>query len=155
MIVTGGRDESKRDSRSVEWEAVSLVPAARAPIDTRAVSPERASLLSKLDPARVIGSGHPGRDKEHDDASQRQPRFHHRLHGGIARRGLLGVRRLRAAELYDAWLFAETDATLALAAWFSAPSDQKRDAYAAYSAALEREAHAAGMLELRLAPVAA
>lgn len=75
--------------------------------------------------------------------------------GGIAHRGLLGIRRLRAAELYDAWLFAETDATLALASWFSAPSDQKRDAYAAYSAALEREAHAAGMLELRLAPAAA
>jgi hypothetical protein len=31
MIVTRGRDESKRDSRSVEWEAVSLVPSrARA-----------------------------------------------------------------------------------------------------------------------------
>jgi hypothetical protein len=75
--------------------------------------------------------------------------------GGIARRGLLGVRRLRAAELYDAWLFAETDATLALAAWWSAPRDQKRDAYAVYCAALEREAHAAGLLELRLAPIAA
>jgi hypothetical protein len=74
---------------------------------------------------------------------------------GIARRGLSGARRLRAAELYDAWLFAETDATLALAAWFSATSDKKRDAYAAYSAALEREAQAAGLLELRLAPVAA
>ena len=74
---------------------------------------------------------------------------------GITRRGMLGMRRLRAAELYDAWLFAETDATLALAAWWSAPHDQKRDAYAAYCAALEREAHAAGLLELRLTPAAA
>ena len=74
--------------------------------------------------------------------------------GGIARRGLVAVRRLRAAELYDEWLLAETNATLALAAWWSAPSDAKGDAYAAYRAALDREAQAAGMLELRLSPAA-
>jgi len=70
--------------------------------------------------------------------------------GGVAHRGLLGLHRLRAAELYDAWLFAETDATLALVAWWSAPTDEKGDAYAAYRAASEREAQAAGLLELCL-----
>jgi hypothetical protein len=58
--------------------------------------------------------------------------------------------RLRPAELFDAWLFAETDATLALAAWCSAGSDEKPDAHAAYVAALDREAHAAAVLESRL-----
>src|SRR4029079_7857575 len=37
----------------------------------------------------------------------------------------LGV--ARPADLYDAWLFAEADATLALAAWRSAPRGFKAD----------------------------
>ena len=66
------------------------------------------------------------------------------------RRSELG--RLRPADLFDAWLFAETDATLALAAWQSAARADKPDAHAAYVAALDREAHAAAVLEQRLRP---
>ena len=61
------------------------------------------------------------------------------------------VERVRPAALFDAWLFAEADATLALAAWRSAASDDKAAAYATYQPALDREAHAARKLELRLA----
>jgi hypothetical protein len=60
--------------------------------------------------------------------------------------------RLRPADLFDAWLFAETDATLALSAWRSAGRAEKPDAHAAYLAALDREAHAAAVLEYRLSP---
>jgi hypothetical protein len=73
---------------------------------------------------------------------------------GLARRARLALQPPRPAELYDAWLFAETDATLSLAAWRSASADDKRDAYTAYVAAVDREAHAAGVLELRLASAA-
>ena len=69
----------------------------------------------------------------------------------IAVRSALDVGRIRPAALFDAWLFAEADATLALAAWRSARSDDKAAAYATYRAALDREAQAARMLELRLA----
>jgi hypothetical protein len=65
-------------------------------------------------------------------------------------RSALGVGRIRPAALFDAWLFAEADATLALAAWRSAASDDKAGAYATYRAALDREAQAARMFELRL-----
>ncbi|MEA2294776.1 MAG: hypothetical protein QOE86_2415 [Solirubrobacteraceae bacterium] len=58
----------------------------------------------------------------------------------------------RPADLFDAWLFAEADATLALGAWQSAEDQDKPDAYAAYVAALDREAHAAAVLERRLGP---
>jgi hypothetical protein len=66
-------------------------------------------------------------------------------------RSALDPGRIRPAALFDAWLFAEADATLALAAWRSAASDEKAAAYAAYRAALDREAQAARTLELRLA----
>ena len=66
-------------------------------------------------------------------------------------RSALDVGRIRPAALFDAWLFTEADATLALAAWRSAASDDKAAAYAAYRAALDRETQAARMLELRLA----
>jgi len=61
------------------------------------------------------------------------------------------VERIRPAALFEAWLFAGADATLALATWRSAASDDMAAAYATYRAALDREAHAARMLELRLA----
>ena len=64
-------------------------------------------------------------------------------------RSALDVGRIRPAALFDAWLFAEADATLALAAWRSAASDDKAAAYATYRAALDRESHAARVLELR------
>ena len=60
------------------------------------------------------------------------------------------VGRIRPAALFDAWLLAEADATLALAAWRSAASDHKAAAYATYRAALDREAQTARMLALRL-----
>ena len=68
----------------------------------------------------------------------------------IAMRSALHVGRIRPAALFDAWLFAEADATLALAAWRSAAGDHKAAAYATYRAALDREAQTAQMLELRL-----
>jgi hypothetical protein len=74
---------------------------------------------------------------------------------GRPTRGLFDLGRLRPAELFDAWLFAETDATLALAAWRSAARAEKHDAHAAYVAALDREAHAAAVLEHRLSPAPA
>jgi hypothetical protein len=61
------------------------------------------------------------------------------------------LERVRPAALFDAWLFAEADATLALGAWWRARPEEKAGAYAAYLAALDREAHAARILELRLA----
>jgi cytochrome oxidase assembly protein ShyY1 len=73
----------------------------------------------------------------------------------LTRRARLSLRRLRPAQLFDAWTFAETEAWLALAAWRLARSHEKAAAYAAYRAALEREVHAARLLELRLAPAAA
>ena len=66
-------------------------------------------------------------------------------------RSALDVGRIRPAALFDAWMFTAADATLALAAWRCAASGDKAAAYASYRAALDREAHAARMLELRLA----
>jgi hypothetical protein len=56
-----------------------------------------------------------------------------------------------AIELWDAWVFAEVESELALEAWFSAPSDDKRRAHGAYVAALDREQQAATILAERLA----
>jgi hypothetical protein len=73
----------------------------------------------------------------------------------LTRRARLSLKRLRPAQLFDAWTFAETEASLALAAWRLARSHEKAAAYAAYRAAVDRELHAARLLELRLAPAAA
>jgi hypothetical protein len=62
----------------------------------------------------------------------------------------LGLDPVRPIELFDAWLFAENDATVALGTWFAAPSDRRADAYAAYVAALDREAQGAEVLRRRL-----
>jgi hypothetical protein len=59
--------------------------------------------------------------------------------------------RVSPVDLYGIWMFAQADCTLALAAWYGAPSDDKGDAYTAYVAALDREAHAAQVLARRLA----
>ena len=69
---------------------------------------------------------------------------------GRAARRRFDLGRLRPADLFDAWLFAEADATLALAAWRSAPRAEKRNAHAAYVAALDRETHAADVLRHRV-----
>ena len=60
-----------------------------------------------------------------------------------ARLDRLGIQRLQPADLFGAWMFAEADAMLAIAAWRAAPSDEQGDAYAAYVAALDRETRAA------------
>jgi hypothetical protein len=67
-------------------------------------------------------------------------------------RDLLAVRRPRVVDLFDAWLFAENDATLALGNWWAAPAGLKADAYAGYVAAREREERAADVLRLAVAP---
>jgi hypothetical protein len=54
---------------------------------------------------------------------------------------------VRLADLLDAWLFAEADASIALGDWSCAADDDKSDAYAAYRAALDREEQAAVVLE--------
>jgi hypothetical protein len=53
----------------------------------------------------------------------------------------------RLIDLWDAWLFAAADATLALGDWSCAPDSEKSHSYAAYRAALDREEQAALMLE--------
>jgi hypothetical protein len=63
---------------------------------------------------------------------------------------MIGLQRLRPADLFDAWMFAEADATLAIAAWRAAPREEKQDAYAAYVAAFDRETQAARILAARL-----
>jgi hypothetical protein len=67
-----------------------------------------------------------------------------------ATRRRFDLRRLRPADLFDAWLFAEADATLALAVWRSEPRAEKRNAHAAYVAALDRETHAADVFSRRV-----
>jgi hypothetical protein len=56
-----------------------------------------------------------------------------------------------AIELWDAWVFAEVETDLALDTWYGAAGEDKRNAYAAYVAALDREEKAADTLALRLA----
>jgi hypothetical protein len=53
-------------------------------------------------------------------------------------------------ELWDAWAFAEVDSELALRRWWEATDSERPDAFAAYTAALDREAQAARALEARL-----
>lgn len=67
-------------------------------------------------------------------------------------RDWLGVRRPRVVDLFDAWLFAENDATLALGSWWAAPPELKADAYAGYVAARDREERAADVLRLAASP---
>jgi hypothetical protein len=64
----------------------------------------------------------------------------------------LGIRLLSPASLYDDWLVAETEASLALTAWRDATSGSKARAHASYVAALAREARAADLLAARLSP---
>jgi hypothetical protein len=70
----------------------------------------------------------------------------------LGRLARMGFGPLRPSQLFDAWRSAETDASLALTVWRSARSEDKADAYAAYLAALDREAQAAETLQLGLAP---
>jgi hypothetical protein len=56
----------------------------------------------------------------------------------------------RLDDLWDAWSFAATDATLALTHWQRVLPSERPRAYAAYEAALDREAQAAQVLAQRL-----
>jgi hypothetical protein len=53
-------------------------------------------------------------------------------------------------DLWDAWLFAEAEASLTLQDWSSAADEDKAAAYAGYRAALEREEQAARVLADRV-----
>jgi hypothetical protein len=55
-----------------------------------------------------------------------------------------------AIELWDAWVFAEVECDLTLESWSRAADEDKRNAYAAYVAALDREEQAAASLATRL-----
>jgi hypothetical protein len=70
---------------------------------------------------------------------------------------LLGPRVADAEpiDLWDAWLFAEADASLALEAWLAAGTADKARAHVGYRAALEREEHAARVLADRMAQIRA
>jgi hypothetical protein len=60
------------------------------------------------------------------------------------------VQEPRTIDLWDAWAFAELDAEFALERWWAAADSERAIAFAAYGAALEREAQAAAVLEARL-----
>jgi hypothetical protein len=64
-------------------------------------------------------------------------------HGSLAR---LGARLLPPAALFDDWLIAESEATLALEAWRTARPFTKTGAHETYVAALDREENAAAVL---------
>lgn len=74
--------------------------------------------------------------------------------GALTRGGRSRLKRIRPADLFDAWLLAETEATLALSAWRSAARHEKADAYTNYAAALDREDQAAGRLSVLLGAAA-
>ena len=67
------------------------------------------------------------------------------------RSALPSVFDTKPIDLWDAWQFAATEATLKLRIWSTAPSEDKAQAHAAYLAALDREEHAALVLGNRLA----
>jgi hypothetical protein len=66
-------------------------------------------------------------------------------------RRIMATFRTRSIELFDAWKYAAVDVAHALEVWRSADRPDKRNAHAAYVAALDREAHAAAMLQHGLA----
>jgi hypothetical protein len=53
-------------------------------------------------------------------------------------------------DLWELWLFAETEAALMLDAWRTASTGDKASAHAGYRAALDREDQAARVLAARL-----
>jgi hypothetical protein len=61
-----------------------------------------------------------------------------------------GLRDVKPILLWDAWLFAEAEASLMLEAWLSAPPTDKAFRHAGYRAALDREEHAARVLAERM-----
>jgi hypothetical protein len=72
--------------------------------------------------------------------------------GRVAGGARVGVSDKKAIDLFDAWLFAEADASLMLSAWSSAAPEDRADAHAGYRAALDREEQAARCLAERVRP---
>ena len=68
----------------------------------------------------------------------------------LSRLGRLNVRALSPAALYDDWLVAETEASLALTGWRDAERHDKLAADARYVAAFDAEEAAAMRLQQRL-----
>lgn len=68
----------------------------------------------------------------------------------LSRLGRLSVPARSPAALYDDWLVAETEASLALTAWREAERGDKPAAYARYVAAVDVEEDAALRLYERL-----
>jgi hypothetical protein len=66
----------------------------------------------------------------------------------IAAVDALEALNVKPVDLWDAWLFAEAEASLALATWTRALDGDKASAYATYVAALDREEQAGRMLAL-------
>jgi hypothetical protein len=64
---------------------------------------------------------------------------------------LLEALDAKPVDLWDAWVFAKTEAGLTLTDWIQAPDADKANAYTRYAAALDREEKAAQVLELGLA----
>ena len=57
---------------------------------------------------------------------------------------------LTLAELFDLWLIAAVESSIALSAWITAGWAEKGDAHAAYRASLDREQHAAAVIARRV-----
>jgi hypothetical protein len=91
----------------------------------------------------------------HDDYQDFDPKAPLTLLESLTPFTLPAVKPLSAADLYDLWMIAEADATLALADWMAAPRRSKAETYAAYADALDREAEAAGALQARVQRAAA
>ena len=57
---------------------------------------------------------------------------------------------LTLAELFDLWLIAAVESSIALSAWITASWAEKGDAHAVYRASLDREQHAAAVIARRV-----
>jgi hypothetical protein len=86
----------------------------------------------------------------HEDYRDYDPKARTTLLESLVSFALPTTKPLSAADLFDEWMIAEADATLALADWTAAPQRDKSETYSAYAAALDREADAAEALALHM-----
>ncbi len=70
-----------------------------------------------------------------------------------AQPGPTDLETCRVENLHDAWSFAAGEATSALHAWMTSDPSGRRDAYAVYVAAVDREERAAAVLARRILAV--
>jgi hypothetical protein len=68
----------------------------------------------------------------------------------FARGDGVSLRLVSPAALYDDWRLAETEASLAMAAWYATPRSDKAAAYARYAVRTDAEEAAATKLAERL-----